>query len=59
MTESERLLRAAGAVKVKARRHLVYVLGGERITLHRGNRPNVQEIQSVRRALRRAGKVGV
>jgi hypothetical protein len=55
MTDSERLLRRSGAVMVPSRRHLVYLLRGQRFTLHRGGNPNHMEIVMVRRKLRRLG----
>ena len=56
MTSHERALRDAGAVPVKCRRHKVYLLNGQRVTLHRGTRTNLQEAKMVRRILNRLGR---
>lgn len=56
MSEAERILKRAGGQQVRSRRHLVYLVGGERFTLHRGGKPSdQQELRTVRLRLRRLG----
>lgn len=56
MTPHERQLIDAGAVRIPARRHKVYILHGRRVTLHSGSRPKSYESEKVKRILRHAGK---
>jgi len=49
----ERQLRDAGAVRIPARRHKVYMLDGQRITLHSGSFSNRYEQTKVKQILRR------
>lgn len=55
MGDAERLLRRAGAERIPARRHIVYLLQGERFTLHRGTRTDDMELQKVKKRLRKLG----
>jgi len=57
MTEAEKLLKSAGAVPGRHGDHIIYYLNGVRFSLHRGNRPNPQEIYRVKKLLRRMGKL--
>ena len=56
MTSHERALRDAGAIPIPCRRHKVYMLHGQRVTLHRGTKANPQEVKMVRRILNRLGR---
>jgi len=56
MTSHERALRDAGAVPIPCRRHKVYMLNGQRVTLHRGSRAKSYEAAYVRRIINRAGR---
>lgn len=58
MTENERRLIAAGATFQERRRHRVYYLGGKRVTVHRGGKPNPRESALVRQVIRRAANGG-
>lgn len=56
MTESERLLRRVGAVKIPCRSHTAYRLHGELFTLHTGgSKPCFRELIKVKSRLRKMG----
>ncbi len=57
VSEAERLVRRAGGVRIPAKRHIVYLVRGERFTLHSGTRPNSRELAGVRKQLRRLGLI--
>lgn len=57
MTEQEKLLKKAGATLVKVAKHKVYLLDGVKFTIHHGNKPNPQEIFTVKKLLRRLRKL--
>lgn len=59
MTEAEKLIRQAGGVRIRSKRHRVYLLDGYRFTLHLGGKPNVSEIFHVKKVLRKMGKIPI
>ena len=56
MTSHERALRDAGAIPIPCRRHKVYLLNGQRVTLHRGSKVKSDEAAYVRRIINRLGR---
>lgn len=57
MTDSEKLLVKFADKKIKLRHHDVYIVQGVRFSLHRGNKPNPQEIYKVKKQLRKLGLI--
>ncbi len=57
MSDSERLLRRFADRSFHTSRHKVYVVKGQRFTVHVGSKQNCQELPKIKTRLRRLGLI--